>query len=280
MKNIRTLKFAALALLLPAVVAGAEPFSRYETIISRKPFGPEPLNFDPEAAPGSASGGIAGGPGAMTPEQRSAEQQQLAAKVRVSALNVTPSGTVKVGFVDTGANPPATYYIAVGASQNGWHVESADPATEMVKLSKDGVEVEIKLGEASGGKGSAGAAKNRKADAPVATPETAAEKPRAKSASEGLPEPKSLLGGLAKLRRRRIEEVEQKDRERERRREEAAAAEEDRKAREAEEAAKQREEEEIRNRQNEMLQELSNRVRELQSLKGAKEETGEADNVE
>ena len=46
----------------PSTDAG---FERYRTIIDRKPFGPEPANFDPDA-PGSR-GGAAGGGGAVDP---------------------------------------------------------------------------------------------------------------------------------------------------------------------------------------------------------------------
>ena len=59
-----------LAVAALAAFADAQPFERYQTIVDRKPFGPEPVNFDPEAAPGSASAGVAGN-GEMTPEQRS-----------------------------------------------------------------------------------------------------------------------------------------------------------------------------------------------------------------
>ena len=104
-----------------AAVAFAEgqPFERYQTIIDRKPFGPEPVNFDPEAAPGSATSASAAAEGGMTAEQRTAEEQQLAASVRVSILNVAPSGAVKVGFTDSSANPVENYYLPVGGSQNG-----------------------------------------------------------------------------------------------------------------------------------------------------------------
>ena len=75
----------AFALFVAAVCVAAEPFERYQTVIDRKPFGPEPVNFDPEAAPGSAAANAAAAAeGEMTEEQRTAEEQQLAASVRVS----------------------------------------------------------------------------------------------------------------------------------------------------------------------------------------------------
>ena len=118
------------------------PFERYETIIERMPFGPGPA--DPDAA--SATGGDAAGEG-IAARQRTAEQQQVAASVRVSALNVTPAGDVKVGFTDSSAKPPVSYYLKVGSSRDGWTVKTADPVAETVSLKRGGVEVTVKLGE-------------------------------------------------------------------------------------------------------------------------------------
>ena len=183
--------FAAFAVLVAVVCAAAQPFERYQTVIDRKPFGPEPVNFDPEAAPGSASANAAAADGEMTEEQRTAEEQQLAASVRVSMINITPAGDVAVGFTDSSANPPENYYLRVGRSQNGWAVKSADPATESVTLEKSGIEVTVKLGETSGGKG----AKSARGARPVALQ---AEKgiPAAASHAEGEGKSPSLLGGL------------------------------------------------------------------------------------
>ena len=150
--GVKTYQTLLFAFAIFAAFAEGQPFDRYQTIIDRKPFGPEPANFDPEAAPGSASADAAG-TGEMTPEQRTAEEQNLASKVRVSILNVAPDGTVKVGFTDSSAKPAENYYLKVGGSQNGWTVKSADPATESVTLEKGGVAVTMKLGEGTGGKG-------------------------------------------------------------------------------------------------------------------------------
>ena len=46
---------SAVIALAAAFCIAAQPFERYQTVIDRKPFGPEPVNFDPEAAPGSAA---------------------------------------------------------------------------------------------------------------------------------------------------------------------------------------------------------------------------------
>ena len=73
--------FSAFALFVAAACVAAQPFERYQTVIDRKPFGPEPVNFDPEAAPGSAAANAAAAAGEMTEEQRTVEEQQLAARV-------------------------------------------------------------------------------------------------------------------------------------------------------------------------------------------------------
>ena len=56
------------AVMVSLAARSAEPFERYQTIIDRKPFGPEPVNFNPEAAPGSAEAAAAAG-AEMTEEQ-------------------------------------------------------------------------------------------------------------------------------------------------------------------------------------------------------------------
>ena len=241
-----------------ASFAAEQPFVRYQTIIDRKPFGPEPVNFDPEATPGT-SGGAGGGAegGEMTPEQRTAEEQQLASSVRVSILNVTPSGAVKVGFTDLSAKPPDNYYLAVGASQNGWTVKAADPSTESVTLAKEGIEVTVKLGETSGGGGKGGAQRGR----PIfqrggngGTSGAAAEAPG------------NIGGGLARLRRQRMEMKEREREDAERKREADAAAKAEREEREAREAEEKQRAAEERAQQREALLQIQ------EQLKRAREE--------
>lgn len=129
-------------------------FERYKTIMDRMPFGREPPGFDPDS-PGAGTAGGAGGPGsvggASEEAAKSEEEQRIIAAVRVSVLNVTPSGKVAVGFTDSSKQPTANYYLKVGESRDGWKVESADPVEQTVKLSHDGVEAELKLGEGSAG---------------------------------------------------------------------------------------------------------------------------------
>lgn len=133
-------------------------FERYRTIIDRKPFGPEPANFDPDA-PGSRGGG-AGGGGAADPAAQEAmkaqEEQKIIASVRVSALNVTPFGKIAVGFTDASKQPSGTYYLKVGETRDGWTVKAADARAMKVTLEKDGVEATLGLGEGSADSGKGG----------------------------------------------------------------------------------------------------------------------------
>ena len=181
MQFARQIAFAA---LIPAMAWGVEPatdvaseqenpdFARYRTIIDRMPFGEPPPGFDPTQAPGSAAAAAAAAAaaqGGMTEEQRTEEEQRLASSVRVSVLNVTPSGRTMVGFTDSSAKPPEHYYLPVGGERDGWTVKAADPATEKITLAKGEVEVTLKLGEgATGdGKGDKGKAGGRGAPFPI-----------------------------------------------------------------------------------------------------------------
>jgi len=168
MQFARQIAFAA---LIPMVAWCVEPsadevseqedpnFARYRTIIDRMPFGEPPPGFDPTQAPGSvsaAAAAAAAAQGGMTEEQRTEEEQRLASSVRVSVLNITPSGRTMVGFTDSSAKPPEHYYLPVGGERDGWMVKAADPATEKITLAKGEVEVTLKLGEGSTGDGKGG----------------------------------------------------------------------------------------------------------------------------
>ena len=289
----------ALALFVAAVCVAAEPFERYQTVIDRKPFGPEPVNFDPEAAPGSAAANAAAAAeGEMTEEQRTAEEQQLAASVRVSMINITPAGDVAVGFTDTSANPVENYYLKVGRSQNGWTVKSADPATESVTLEKGGVDVTVKLGETSGG-GKASGAKKGRVHRPMTLQSRGGIPAATANAEDENHSPPMLggrpLGGLANLRKRRAEEMRKAKAEAARKaeaeavaaaeREEKAAreeeekrAQEEQKAREAEERAQQREA--LRQIQEQLRRDREAKMSAQQQEEQGQEAQGDANNVE
>ena len=259
-KRFQTLLWIAVAC---AALADGQPFSRYETIINRKPFGPEPANFDPDAAPGSESAVAAGEDGEMTPEQRSAEEQQLAASVRVSILNVTPAGVVKVGFTDSTAKPPENYYLKVGASQNGWTVKAADPSAESVTLEKGGVEVTVKLGESSGGGGKGG---------------KAAAKPAAQQ-RRMLPQMMGG-GGLARLRMQRMEQEKMRLEAEEKRKKAEAAAKAEQEEREQKAAEEKQALAEERAQQREALLQIQEQLRKQREEREARRAQQGQDNDE
>ncbi len=120
--------------LPPATVPAPPPFSRYEVILARMPFGvpppvaPRPAQPDPAAV------------------QQSQAEQRLAKQISMVAVNVTPGGKTAVGFIDNAEKPPRNYYLAVGESANGFRVEKASYGDETATLSKDGVAIDLKLG--------------------------------------------------------------------------------------------------------------------------------------
>lgn len=137
-----------------AQVSDDAGFARYRTILDRMPFGPEPENFNPDdPSSGDVGAGGAAGAAAAAAAAKSAEERQILASVRVSALNVTPSGKIAVGFTDGSRQPAAVYYLKVGESRDGWTVKeaNADPKEMTVTLERDGVSATLKLGEGTGG---------------------------------------------------------------------------------------------------------------------------------
>lgn len=138
-------------------------FEKYKTIMDRMPFGPEPANFNPDA-PAGGVGGLAGGAGgvldpAAEEAMKSEEEQKILASVRVSVLNVTPSGKIAVGFTDSSKQPAGNYYLKVGETRDGWTVKEANAVEQSVVLAHDGVEATLKLGEGSAPDAGKGAGK-------------------------------------------------------------------------------------------------------------------------
>ena len=117
---------------------------KYQQIIDKNIFGPPPA--DPSVMPDKGSS-------SSRAEEKSEreiakEQEKLEKTVYVSALTLSPDGAVKVGFTDTSdGKKPSNHYLAVGASENGWLVVSADITTKKVVLSKDGIEIERVFGD-------------------------------------------------------------------------------------------------------------------------------------
>ena len=75
------------------------------------------------------------------------EQEKLARKINMSAVNITPQGETAIGFTDLSQKPPVSYYLVVGDESGGWKVNSANYKEETAEIEKDGVTIELKLGK-------------------------------------------------------------------------------------------------------------------------------------
>lgn len=135
---LRVLIFAPLGCAVASVAATYDPapFSHYQPILDRMPFGAPPSavlvpDIDPELL--------------KTVEQEKAEQQQIAKQISFSALNITPKGTTAVGFTDRSVNPPRSFYLEVGASADGWTVLAADYNKDWARFEKDDVVITMHL---------------------------------------------------------------------------------------------------------------------------------------
>ena len=137
--------FLLIALAVPFAVTVASalpadrtqtPFSNYQPILDRMPFGadvPVAAAADPALAQDAA--------------QVKAEQQKLAQKINMSCVNVTPDGQTAIGFTDLSDKTPVNYYLLVGATGGGWTVLSADYDDEWAQIKKDDITITLKLGK-------------------------------------------------------------------------------------------------------------------------------------
>ncbi len=122
----------------PAAGYTPAPFSDYQPILDRMPFGALPAGFGQAPAAASTQ---------PTDAQVQAEQQKLAKQVNMSCVNVTPDGATAIGFTDLSAKPPVNYYLLVGATAGGWTVVNADYDDEWAQIEKEGVTITLKLGK-------------------------------------------------------------------------------------------------------------------------------------
>jgi hypothetical protein len=124
------------AAVAPAPAAGTfDDFSRYNVILSCKPFGSVP---DVVAAPVNVA--AAGATAAAA-----------ARSYKLCILRDSGKGT-KVGFMDISSKPEKNYLLYVGGvSDDGIEVVSANMETRQAKLRKDGQEFDITMDPASGG---------------------------------------------------------------------------------------------------------------------------------
>ena len=150
--------FCAVASLF-CLVAAAErqPIDRYQSIIDRQMFGQPPPNFDPTKPPSQVQ------KGASDEKVLTREQEAVKSSIHFSAINVTPTGDVAVGFTDNSDSKlPVHYYLKVGEERNGWKVLEADPIKATMKVAKGDIEVALGLGanSAKGGGSTARAGVN------------------------------------------------------------------------------------------------------------------------
>jgi len=183
---MRATLFHIFVFLALAAFAEKQPLDRYMSIIDRQMFGPLPKGFDPAKMPSEV---------AKTSQKEmkelTKEQEELKKAVHFSVLNVRQTGEVEVGFSDLSQkDAPKHYFLKVGDSQDGWKVESADVESATATLEKDGVVLELSLGDNSAkGGGSA-----KKSEATASTSGT------------GLRRPANALFGTARERRLRQQE--------------------------------------------------------------------------
>ena len=149
--EFRAVLCAAAVLFCLAATAERQPIDRYQSIIDRQMFGQPPPNFDPTVPPSQVQRGSGSDETVLTHEQ-----EVIKSAIHFSAINVTPSGDVAVGFTDNSDSKlPIHYYLKVGEERNGWKVLEADPVKAKMKIAKDDIEVELDLGANSGKGGGA-----------------------------------------------------------------------------------------------------------------------------
>ena len=150
--------------------AGLAPKETYQPIIDAKPFGDSP--------------GAAAAASAETAETQR-KKEDLAQKFRMCGITDMPDGTRKIAFLDETTGQTASYLLAVGESQNGFTLVSADYLREYATLEKDGLTFTLGLG-----KGLIDAPDLAEAESEPETPVEAAT-PRPAVASRALPPSKS-----------------------------------------------------------------------------------------
>ncbi len=130
---MRMCRFIISGVSLVSIVASGElvrtDFSRYEPILTRKPFG-VPAVRPPD-----------GGTNAAPLLARDA----LTRTLRLCALREDADG-LRVGFLDTKVNPPKSYYLRVGETEDGYQVMEASFSEDKALIGKDGREEWLKMG--------------------------------------------------------------------------------------------------------------------------------------
>lgn len=123
--------FAAL-LAVGAHSAGLAPKEGYQPIIDAKPFGDMAAVAETDTA-------------ALAEQQK--QKEEIAQKFRMCGITDMPDGTRKIAFLDETSGQAASYLLAVGETQNGFTLVSADYEREYATLTKEGLTFTLGLGK-------------------------------------------------------------------------------------------------------------------------------------
>lgn len=195
-------KFLIVFGFMIAGVAFAEkyPFERYQPIVDRQMFGQPPIGFDPTKMASEVS--------KSAEKELTKEQEEIKSSIHFSIINVTPSGKTAVGFTDNSdAKTPVHYYLKVGESAGGWTLKEADALKAWMKIEKNGVEVELTLGQNSA-KGGGSTSKTAASAPPKASTLDLKPKVGARSTLLGR---KNSSGGLRDINQLRAERQAQRE---------------------------------------------------------------------
>lgn len=153
-------------------VATIPEFTHYQPIIDRKPFG---------VAPPPPAAAVTPPPADNTAAMAAKQEQELAKRIGMCAVNITPGGTTAVGFIDNSQKPPRNYYLTVGESADGFKLTAGNYKEETATLEKDGITITLKLGQGlvpAGGKTAATASPVGSKVPPTASHSAAVVAPR------------------------------------------------------------------------------------------------------
>lgn len=114
------------------VSATLAPRNDYQPIIDAKPFGDMAALADTNTA------------SAMEQQK---QKEEIAQKFRMCGITDMPDGSRKIAFLDETSGSVASYLLAIGESENGFTLISADYDREYATLSKDGLTFTLGLGK-------------------------------------------------------------------------------------------------------------------------------------
>lgn len=112
--------------------ATLSPRDDYQPIIDAKPFGDMAAVADTNTA-------------SVMEQQK--QKEEIAQKFRMCGITDMPDGSRKIAFLDETAGTVASYLLAVGETENGFTLVSADYDREYATLSKDGLTFTLGLGK-------------------------------------------------------------------------------------------------------------------------------------